>query len=131
MGTRVFVVEPFAIRQTPVAWLVLVQQSKSKQRSTIDRKGSSKTLINTGFLVNAISQRIMANKAFVGLLPGTINKDGEDVVNIGAVMEYSAAIKHPNGATNILPAIPFLHPVTEKYLEQIFRNYRDAVRSLL
>lgn len=72
----------------------------------------------------------MANKAFVGLLPGTINKDGEDVVNIGAVMEYSAAIKHPNGTTNILPAILILHPVMEKYLEQILQNYREAVRSV-
>ena len=36
--------------------------------STIERKGSSKALIDTGFLVNAITQKIMADKAFVGLL---------------------------------------------------------------
>jgi len=51
------------------------------------------------------------------------------MVNIGAVMEYSATIKHPNGATIIIPAIPFLHPVMEKYLEQLCQNYREAVRS--
>ena len=34
--------------------------------------------------------QIMADKAFVGLLRGTVNAQGEDVVNIGAVMEYGA-----------------------------------------
>ncbi|HOQ62107.1 MAG TPA: hypothetical protein PKZ08_15880, partial [Vicinamibacterales bacterium] len=43
--------------------------------STIDRKGSSKALIDSGFLVNSITQKIMADKAFVGLLRGTVNKD--------------------------------------------------------
>ena len=68
---------------------------------------------------------------FVGLLRGTVNKDGEDMVNIGAVMEYGATIKHPNGATIIIPARPFLHPVMEKYREQILQNYREAIRSAL
>jgi phage gpG-like protein len=99
--------------------------------STIERKGSSKALIDTGFLVNAITQKIMADKAFVGLLRGTVNKDGEDMVNIGAVMEYGATIKHPNAATIIIPARPFLHPVMEKYREQILQNYREAIRSAL
>jgi hypothetical protein len=40
-------------------------------------------------------EKIMADKAFVGLLRGAGNKDGEDMVNIGAVMEYGATIKHP------------------------------------
>jgi phage gpG-like protein len=97
--------------------------------STTLRKGSSKALIDTGFLVNAITQKIMADKAFVGLLRGTVNKDGEDMVNIGGVMEYGATIKHPNGATIIIPARPFLHPVMEKYREQILQNYRKAIRS--
>jgi len=99
--------------------------------STIERKGSSKALIDTGFLINAITQKIMADKAFVGLLRGTVNKDGEDMVNIGAVMEYGATIKHPNGATIVIPARPFLHPVMEKYREQILQNYREAIRSAL
>ena len=100
-------------------------------QSTIDRKGSSKALIDTGFLVSAITQKIMADKAFVGLLRGTVNKDGEDMVNIGAVMEYGATIKHPNGATIIIPARPFLHPVMEQYREEILENYRQAIRAVL
>ena len=100
-------------------------------QSTIDRKGSSKALIDTGFLVNAITQKIMADKAFVGLLRGTVNKDGEDMVNIGAVMEYGATIQHPSGATIIIPARPFLHPVMEKHRKEILENYRQAIRAIL
>ncbi|HOZ46593.1 MAG TPA: hypothetical protein PLO37_06560 [Candidatus Hydrogenedentes bacterium] len=99
--------------------------------STIDRKGSSKALIDTGFLVNAITQKIMADKAFVGLLRGTVNPQGEDVVNIGAVMEYGATIHHPNGATIIIPARPFLHPVMQQYREEILENYRIALGKAL
>lgn len=98
--------------------------------STIARKGSSKALIDTGFLINAITQKIMADKAFVGLLRGTVNKDGEDMVNIGAVMEYGATIKHPSGATIIIPPRPFLHPVMGKYRDQIIENYRQAIRMM-
>ena len=99
--------------------------------STILRKGSSKALIDTGFLVNSITQRIMADRAFVGLLKGTVNKDGEDMVNIGAVMEYGATINHPNGAVIVIPPRPFLHPVMEKYRDQVIENYRQAIRSVM
>jgi phage gpG-like protein len=99
--------------------------------STIERKGSSKALIDTGFLINSITQKIMADKAFVGLLRGTVNKDGESMVNIGAVMEYGATINHPNGATIIIPARPFLHPVMQKYRKEIEQNYRAALKGIL
>jgi phage gpG-like protein len=99
--------------------------------STIARKGSSKALIDTGFLINSITQKIMADKAFVGLLRGTVNKDGESMVNIGAVMEYGATINHPNGATIIIPARPFLHPVMQKYRKEIEQNYRTALKGIL
>ena len=99
--------------------------------STILKKGSSKALIDTGFLLNSITQRIMADRAFVGLLKGTVNKDGEDMVNIGAVMEYGATINHPNGAVIVIPPRPFLHPVMEKYRDQVIENYRQAIRSVL
>ena len=99
--------------------------------STIRRKGSSKALIDTGFLVNAITQKIVAEGAFVGLVRGTVNKEGEDLVNIGAVMEYGATIQHPNGATIIIPARPFLHPVMAKHCKQIVEHYREAIRAAL
>ena len=99
--------------------------------STIQRKGSSKALIDTGFLVNSITQRILADRAFVGLLRGAANKDGDDLVNIGAVMEYGATIEHPSGVTIVLPPRPFLHPVMEQYRDKILENYRRAIRTVL
>ncbi len=99
--------------------------------STIDRKGSSKALIDTGFLVNAIMQKTMADKAFVGLLRGTVNPQGEDMVNIGAIMEYGATITMPNGTTIVIPPRPFLHPTMEKYHDQVADNYRKAIRTAL
>ena len=98
--------------------------------STILKKGSSKALIDTGFLLNSITQKIMADQAFVGLLRGSVNKDGEDMVNIGAIMEYGATIHHPNGATIIIPARPFLHPTMEKYRNDVVANYQAAIRSV-
>ena len=119
------------IRQLELQGLEIRQPFAELAESTIERKGSSKALIDTGFLVNAITQKIMADKAFVGLLRGTVNQKGEDMVNIGAVMEYGATIKHPNGATIILPARPFLHPVMAQYRDEILENYRKALHSVL
>jgi len=59
--------------------------------STIARKGSSKALIDTGFLIHSITHRILRDRAFVGLLRTTVSRDGESMANIGAVMEYGGA----------------------------------------
>ena len=87
--------------------------------STIERKGASKALIDTGFLLNSITQRIIADSAFVGLLRGSVNAKGEDMVNIGAIMEY--------GTTIVIPPRPFLHPTMEKYRNQVIGTYRKAI----
>ncbi|CAM2066721.1 hypothetical protein SCOR_15180 [Sulfidibacter corallicola] len=99
--------------------------------STIKRKGSSKALIDTPFLIHQITQRIMRDKAFVGLLRGTDHPNGEDLANIGAVMEFGATINHPNGATIIIPPRPFLHPVMEKYRDDIRFFYSCALQRIL
>lgn len=99
--------------------------------STIARKGSSKALIDTGFLINSITHRIMQDQAFVGLLKTTVSRDGESMANIGAVMEYGATIPMPNGTTIILPARPFLHPVMAQYQDAILAIYRDALKTAL
>lgn len=98
---------------------------------TIARKGSSKALIDTGFLLNSITQKIMADQAFVGLLRETVNKDGENMVNIGAVMEFGATINHPSGAVIVIPPRPFLHPTMEKYRDEVVQNYREALLSVM
>ncbi len=98
--------------------------------STIERKGSSKALIDTGFLINAITQHILADGAFVGLLRGTVNSKGEDMVNIGAIMEYGATIPMPNGATIVIPPRPFLHPTMWKYKKLVLNNFKSALQNL-
>ena len=99
--------------------------------ATIEKKGSSKALIDTGFLLSAITQKIMGDKAFVGLLRGTRNKDGDEMVNIGAIMEFGATIQMPNGVTIVIPARPFLHPVMEKYLPEIKAIFAEEILGLM
>jgi len=98
---------------------------------TIDRKGSSKALIDTGFLLNSITQKILSDGAFIGLLRTSVYKDGESVANIGAIMEFGCTINHPSGATIVIPPRPFLHPTMEKYRDEVIENYRHALLSIL
>jgi hypothetical protein len=107
------------------------QQFAPLAQVTIERKGSSKALIDTGFLVSGITQKILSDGAFVGLLRTSVYKDGESVANIGATMEFGATINHPSGATIVIPPRPFLHPVMEKYRDQVMDNYREALLSVL
>lgn len=99
--------------------------------STIKHKGSSKALIDSSFLINSITHRILRDRAFVGLLRTTTYRDGESVANIGAIMEYGCTIEQPNGVKIIIPARPFLHPVMEQYRDTILELYREAIRTAL
>jgi len=99
--------------------------------ATIEKKGSSKALIDTGFLLSSITQVIVSDKAFVGLLRGTRNKDGEEIVNIGAIMEFGATIQQPNGVTVFIPARPFLHPVMEQYKPEIKAIFAEEILGLM
>jgi len=64
-------------------------------------------------------------------MSGTVNKNCEDMVVIGPVMEHGATIKHRQGAVIIIQPPPFLHPVMENYRDQLNENYRQAIRMLL
>lgn len=99
--------------------------------ATIERKGSSKALIDTGFLVNSITQKILSDGAFVGMLRTSVYANGENLANIGAIMEYGCTINHPSGAVIVIPPRPFLHPTMEKYRNQVMRNYQEALSSVL
>lgn len=135
-----------AIRQATVkAAILLVREIQRGIRSqapggqsfvplataTVERKKSSKALIDTGFLINSITHRILKDRAFVGLLKTRTYRDGESVANIGAVMEYGATIPMPNGVTIIIPPRPFLHPVMAQYRDEILDMYREALRTAL
>jgi phage gpG-like protein len=107
------------------------QQFVKLAQATIDAKGSSKALIDTGFLMNSVTMKLMPDHAYVGLLASAANKDGDSLAMIGAIMEYGATIQHPSGATIIIPPRPFLHPVMEKYRPQVIENYRQAIAGVL
>ena len=107
------------------------QQFTPLAEVTTKRKGSSKALIDTGFLVSSITQKILSDGAFVGLLRTSISKDGDSIANIGAVMEFGATINHPSGAVIVIPPRPFLHPTMNKYRDEVIRNYRDALLSVM
>ena len=111
------------IRQAPGG-----QSFEPLAASTIKRKKSSKALIDEGDLINKITQKIMTDKAIVGLMKGATNRNGEDLVNIGAIMEYGATIRHPNGAVIIIPPRPFLHPVFDEQREEMIERYRAAIK---
>jgi len=104
---------------------------KPLAEATIEKKGSSKALIDTGFLLSSITQIIKGDTAFVGLLRGTRNKDGDEIVNIGAIMEFGATVQQPNGVTIVIPARPFLHPVMEKYLPEIKAIFAEEILGLI
>lgn len=99
--------------------------------STKRRKGSSKPLIDEGKLLSSIVEVIKGDRAFVGLLYTSRYKDGEEVANIGAVMESGATITMPNGTTVIIPPRPFLAPVMQQHLPKITDNIRRAIANVL
>lgn len=83
---------------------------------TIEKKGSSKALIDTGLLLSSIVEVLQGDQIFVGLLRGKKTKDGDDLVNIGAIMEFGATITLNSGVTILIPARPFLQPTMQKYI---------------
>lgn len=109
------------------------QQFAPLAQVTIDRKKSSKALINTSILLTAITQHIFngGTAAFVGLLRTSMRPDGESNANIGAIMEYGATITMPNGTTIVIPARPFLHPVMEQHRATIQGYYHEALKAVI
>jgi phage gpG-like protein len=103
------------------------QAFKELAESTKRRKGSSKPLIDTGFLVSKIVEIIKGDQAFVGLLYTARYADGESVANIGAVMEFGATITMPNGKVIIIPPRPFIGPVMKQHLPKIMNSLKKAV----
>ena len=100
--------------------------------STIKKKkGSTKALIDDGFLINSVTHLLKGDVAFVGLLKTATNRDGDSLANIGAIMEFGATINMPNGGIIIIPPRPFIHPVMQFYRVKVKKNYIEAVRSVL
>ena len=98
--------------------------------STIARKASSKALIDSGVLINAITHRVKDDKVFVGLLRGARYKEGKELVNVGAIMEYGATIK-TKGKVRSIPARPFLAPVLHAERDKVYARYREAIKKVM
>ena len=106
------------------------QPFKPLSEITIQKKGSSKALIDTGFLMASITQRIVGTTAFVGLLRTTVNEDGTELVNIAAVHEFGATVRTKNGKTIIIPARPFVGPTLEANKDKVEGIYREELVGL-
>ena len=98
---------------------------------TIDRKGSSKALIDTSLLIDSVAENFLEDGAFVGILRTCVYDDGKSVANIGAIVEAGATITPPSGAVIVIPPRPFLHPTMEKYRDEVIENYRKALLSVI
>ena len=94
-------------------------------------KGSSKPLVDKSFLLQAITQRLMGDRAFVGVLRSSQRADGGNNANIAAIMEFGATVPTPNGGAIIIPPRPFLAPVLKAMLPTLVQNYRNAIASAM
>lgn len=116
---------------------------------TIQRKGSSKALIDSGDLLESITYRVMDDglSLFVGILKTAKNSEGDNLANIGWVMEKGAVIKVTTamrkylhgiglslrGSTEyiIIPPRPFIEPTVAKEVQNIRKIFRERVTKAL
>jgi len=106
------------IRDTDPEWPPL-------KDSTIQRKGSSKPLINYGDLMNSIKDKVISSyRFFVGVVKGSKGKDGQDLVNVALVHEYGS----PKAG---IPARSFIISTLRSIKRKINDNWIKAVRLTL
>jgi len=76
------------------------------------KKLSNKTLIATSSMVQSITSVAMYPKVFIGVKRGTKNKDGDDLTNIAATMEFGSEKRN-------IPERPFLRPINDLMKQKI------------
>ncbi len=125
------------------------QQFQRLAQSTIDRKGSSKALIDTSAMISAITFTVTENGAvFIGLLRTQAHRSkkggGEtiEMANLGAIHEFGVA-NNPSDPNPIgdmflganrdmrIPARPFIGPVWKKEKPGIMRRIDASIRGAL
>ncbi len=94
------------------------------------RKDSNLALIDSGYLIGAISVKLLNDGGFVGFLKGD-HPSGPSLASLAGILENGATIQQPNGAVIIIPPRPFLNPTLEQYRDQILKNYKDAIRQII
>ena len=131
------------------------EQFEALSKFTIERKGSSKPLIDDADLIQSINFEVVDTDAvFVGVKRNTTNKEGDDLVNIGAIHEgvdpntgkvrehgavipvtkkmrgwffYNFGIRLTKSAI-IIPKRPFLRPTLEAEKDKIFEIFHDELK---
>lgn len=124
-----------------------------KAKSWVGAKGhgyfsGKKPLLRTGDLYRSIEGQSLPNGSFfVGIPTGSKNREGEDLIPIGAGHELGFTMKVTEkvaswyaaqgiplkGDTDsvVIPARPFLQPVLQKYKSVIYKIYRDEINTYL
>jgi phage gpG-like protein len=95
--------------------------------ATILRKRSSAPLVDTGDMRNSVSVIDQGNSVFVGVPRSVKNRDGTELVRIGAVHEFGAVISK-EGAERavVIPARPWIKPGIEESRDTVAENWRRA-----
>lgn len=76
------------------------------------KKLSKKILVATSSMVQSITSIAMYPKVFIGVKRGAKNKEGDDLTNIAATMEYGSEKRS-------IPARPFLQPINDLMKQKI------------
>ena len=114
---------------------------------TIDRKGSSKPLIDKGDLIGSVTYELPSrDTVFIGVKKASKNKDGTSEANIAAVHEFGCTIPvtpkmraylhhqgiHLKASTQYIhiPARPFLRPIfnSSDFRKKIAEIYMKAIK---
>lgn len=130
------------------------QKLQALSEFTIERKGSSKPLIDNADLIQSINIKIVDTDAvFVGINRNSKGKDGQDLVNIGAihegvdpntgqVREHGAVIPvtpkmrgwfwhnfniHLTNEAIIIPKRPFLRPTLEAEADKVIKIFNKEL----
>ena len=76
---------------------------------------STKTLIATSSMLQSITSVASYPRVFVGVKRGAKGKEGEELANIAAIMEYGSKSRN-------IPARPFIAPVADFQMMRIQRG---------
>lgn len=106
------------IRDTDPSWPELKAETKK-------RKGSSKPLIDKGDLLASIKDWfINPFLGFVGVKKGVKGREGQDMVNIGAVHEFGSEKAN-------IPQRSFIRSTFERIKERLWQRYVDAAKDAI
>lgn len=94
--------------------------------STIARKGSSKPLIDTGSMMNAVKAEKVNDYTYMVGIPGSASNKGETIAEYAKLHEYGGI----GEGGNLIVARPFIRPTVEKTKKDRLEGFRKALKKL-